>query len=176
MSAGAEALSPSLENYLEAILMIQRDQAAVRAKDIVERLNVSNSSVTGALQSLAAKDLVNYTPYSFVTLTAVGEHAAEEVAARHEALKRFFTYVLGVAPEEADAGACQMEHGLQPTILSKLVKFVAFVESCPRGGADWLDAFRRYCEPSSVPDGCETCISECLQQARQDGRMGEEGQ
>jgi len=48
-------LSASLEDYLEAIYHIVQKKQAARAKDIVQRLRVKNSSVTGAMRALADK-------------------------------------------------------------------------------------------------------------------------
>ena len=143
---GPDELSPSQEDYLEAILLVQRDQSVARARDLVERLGVSSSSVTGALHSLAAKDLINYAPYSYVTLTAEGERAAERIAVRHETLKRFFVDVLGVGAEEADGSACRLEHAIPGNLLDRLTWFVEFISSRPEGGPDWLEEFRSYCD------------------------------
>jgi DtxR family Mn-dependent transcriptional regulator len=54
--------SSSLEDYLEAIYHIVHEKQAARAKDIVERLGVKNSSVTGALRVLSGKGLINDAP------------------------------------------------------------------------------------------------------------------
>src|SRR5215813_4938256 len=103
-------LSASLEDYLKAIFQIIAVKQAARARDISLRLGVSNSSVTGALRTLADRGLVNYAPYDIVTLTALGQSAAKDVVRRQEALRDFFTKVLNVDRETADVGACKMEH------------------------------------------------------------------
>jgi DtxR family transcriptional regulator, Mn-dependent transcriptional regulator len=78
-------LSASLEDYLEAIFHVIEDKQAARAKDIVERLGVHNSSVTQALRALSERGLVNYAPYDLVTLTEAGRTAAAEVVEKHQA-------------------------------------------------------------------------------------------
>ena len=62
-------VSASLEDYLEAIYHTVEAKGAARAKDIVMRLGVHNSSVTQALRSLSEKELINYAPYDVITLT-----------------------------------------------------------------------------------------------------------
>jgi len=79
-----DTLTASLEDYLEAIFHIIAEKQAVRPKDIAKRLKVSNSSVTGALRSLADKELINYAPYDVISLTPSGETAAKDVIRRHE--------------------------------------------------------------------------------------------
>ena len=49
-------LSESLEDYLEAILIMTRDKNSVRPKDIADMLKVTGPSVTVALKSLAQKN------------------------------------------------------------------------------------------------------------------------
>ena len=66
-------LSASLEDYLKAIFRIVAVKQAARAKDISARLSVSNSSVTGALRTLADRGLINYAPYDLITLTPLGQ-------------------------------------------------------------------------------------------------------
>jgi DtxR family Mn-dependent transcriptional regulator len=65
-------LSENLEDYLETILELEKTQKVARVKDIAEMRGVLRGSVTGALKSLAEKGLINYEPYSFITLTRKG--------------------------------------------------------------------------------------------------------
>jgi DtxR family Mn-dependent transcriptional regulator len=132
-------LSASLEDYLEAIYHIVQKKQAARAKDIVHRLGVRNSSVTGAMRALAHKGLINYAPHDVITLTAEGRRVSEGVVRRHEALRDFFVKVLSLEMELADTAACSMEHALPAKILARLTHFVKFVEN--RG--DFLDEFHR---------------------------------
>ena len=87
-------LSASLEDYLEAIFRIVQEKQAARAKDIGKHLEVSRSSVTGALHALADRELINYAPYDVITLTDKGQALAEDVVRRHEVLRDFFVKVL----------------------------------------------------------------------------------
>ena len=74
-----DQLSESMENYLEVILELEKTNKVARAKDIAEKLKIKKGSVTGGLKSLAEKGLINYAPYSFITLTKKGEQQAEEM-------------------------------------------------------------------------------------------------
>ena len=126
MSTG-ENLSASLEDYLEAIFNLSSNGEAARSKDIAESLEVSRASVTGALRSLADKELINYRPYGVVTLTRRGKDVASQVARKHGIIKSFFTEVLGVDSAEAQEAACKTEHALGPTIVGRLLGFMEFV-------------------------------------------------
>ena len=84
----ADELSASMEDYLEAIYHIVSAKQAARAKDIAKRLEVNNSSVTGALRILSEKGYINYAPYDVITLTPKGHKHAEDVVRRIDAVRR----------------------------------------------------------------------------------------
>ncbi len=158
----SEALTASMEDYLEAIYHIVRKKQAARAKDIARRLAVNNSSVTGALRTLSEKGYINYAPYDVITLTPKGHKYAEDVVRRHEALMDFFTKVLCVEAEEASDAACKMEHAVSRTILDRLIRFVEFLEICPRGGESLIQGFRNHCGRDDNFITCRDSLAECL--------------
>jgi len=162
----SDALSASLEDYLEAIYQTVATKRVARAKDIVKRLGVGSSSVTGALHALADRELINYVPYDVVTLTPDGERVAREIVRKHEVLRDFFVKVLGVDPEEAEIGACKMEHAVPRVILERFIEFVEFVEVCPRGGPEWIEAFKYHCRYSTTLGNCEECVEACIEDIR----------
>ena len=159
-----DGLSASLEDYLEAIYHIIREKQAARVKDIAQRLHVRAASVTGALRSLAEKNLVNYAPYEIVTFTKQGEAAALDVVRRHTALKDFFTKVLLVDEATADSAACQMEHCITRPLVNRLIQFAEFVESCPRAGTRWIRGFGYYCDHQAEKENCERCMRTNLEE------------
>ena len=163
------ALSASLEDYLEAIFHIIRDKRAARPKDISKRLEVGSSSVTGALKALAERELVNYAPYDIVTLTPAGERAARDVVHRHESLREFFVKVLAADSELADKAACRMEHAIPPELVDRFISFVEFVEMCPKGEPGLLEGFRTHLEKGCRP----TCFDECLIESSLPVRTGD---
>ena len=124
--AGGEPLSASLEDYLEAILQLERASRVARVSEIAGQLGVSRPSVTGALKQLGARRLVAHAPYGHVTLTAEGSRIAVEVERRHLAIKDFLTCVLGIPDDRAETTACKLEHVLEAEILAY---FVAHAES-----------------------------------------------
>ena len=172
-----QGLSESLEDYLETIFLLIREQAVARSRDIAARLKVSRPSVTGALQALAERALVNYEPYGYVTLTPAGAAAAQKVLRRHEVLKDFLVKVLSIDEPEADANACRMEHAVSKGVVDRLVDFAEFVETCPRAGAKWVHGFGYRCQEAAAdPEkkNCEKCVSQCLDDVRKRIPKGEE--
>ena len=125
-------LTSGLEDYLESIFFLQKEKGFARVKDIATSMGVRAASVTGALQSLAAKNLVNYAPYEYITLTETGESLAKKIAKRHRILKEFFSNFLCI------------EDALRPytyTTISALLKFL----NTPRG-EELQTYFKEYLE------------------------------
>ena len=119
----AEELSASLEDYLETIYHLVQESHVARVKDIAARMKVQMPSVTGAVRALAAKDLVDHDPYSYVTLTPQGEEVAREMVRRHEVLTAFLTDFLGLDPVTAERNACHVEHAIETVVLDRLIEF-----------------------------------------------------
>jgi len=160
-------LSDSLEDYLETILALEKANKVARVKDIADQMGVMPGSVTGALKALAHKALVNYEPYSYITLTEKGKAIALEIARRHEVIKDFLQCVLMLDPQRAEDNACRMEHAMDKTAVDRLIQFIEYVHSCPRAGKDWVEAFvHYYTKENSDADVCEQCLSDCLERYR----------
>ena len=160
-------LSESLEDYLEAILELQREHNVARVKDIAGKLGVISGTVTTALRSLADRGLINYKPYSFITLTPKGEKIAKEVLRRHTVIKDFLQSVLLLEERKAEENACRMEHAMDKIAINRLVQFISYVYKCPRTGEDWISNFNRYFTQNKIAEAqCPECLESCLKRYR----------
>ncbi len=164
MENQSEALTESMENYLEVILELERANKVARVKDIADKLQIQRGSVTGALKILQKRGLINYKPYSFITLSETGKKIAKEITHRHQVIEEFLVEVLRIEPETATATACRMEHAIDEDTLERLVCFIDYLRLCPRAGSDWLASFITYCSSGDIDTGrCRSCIDECKQ-------------
>lgn len=165
-------LSENLEDYLETILRLEKANKVARVKDIAEMRGVLRGSVTGALKSLSEKGLINYEPYSFITLTRKGAAIAGEITRRHRVIKDFLVHVLQLDQETAEDNACRMEHAMDRAAVDRLVAFIDYVDTCPRTDADWLAGFERHRqqEPEDKPN-CKTCLEKSVKR-QQNGQSG----
>ena len=130
----AKEITPTMEDYLEAIGQLERKERVVRVKNIARQLNVKMPSVTEALKALAKDGLIRHEKYGYVELTQKGERVAQEIYSRHQTLFKFLNQILGIDPRTADEDACKMEHTISSTALRKLVEFIKALESSPREG------------------------------------------
>lgn len=124
-----EKLSVSLEDYIEEIYnqILKSGQAKVTA--IAQALNVKKASVTGALNILSDKNLINYAPYSAITLTLEGEKIAKNILKKHEDISKFFVEVLNIPEKEAKETACKMEHIVSERLFRNMNRLTKYVKS-----------------------------------------------
>jgi len=167
MSTESAALSPEMEDYLEAIAALARVSGEARVTDIAEKLSVRKPSVTQALRSLADKGLLHYRPYASPTLTDTGRRIAAGIQHRHDVIKRFLTQVLLVDPDVGEKNACRLEHAMDKEVLGHLMHFMQFVQRCPRGGANWIRGYEYFCDPENETEKCERCMQMALDEYRE---------
>ncbi|MCR6547050.1 metal-dependent transcriptional regulator [Dehalobacterium formicoaceticum] len=117
-------ISNSLEDYLEAILIISEENNLVRITDLARFMKISKPSASEAVKSLVDIGFLRHEKYGPVELTEEGRMRAAEVRKRHRLLKKFLTEVLEVPPAIADQDACLMEHAISADTISQLLKFL----------------------------------------------------
>ena len=109
------------EDYLEAILVLQKKMGMVRSVDIARHLEVTKPSVCHAVATLRDGGFLTMDSDYFLHLTDVGQDVAEQIYEKH----RFFTERLiaaGVDPETAERDACRIEHVISDESFRKLKK------------------------------------------------------
>ena len=102
-------LRASGEDYLEAVLVLQKEKGMVRSVDVARNLGVSKPSVCHAVALLKDGGFLTMDEDFSLRLTDVGREVAEDIYERH----CFFTEQLiaaGVDPKVAEADACRIEH------------------------------------------------------------------
>ena len=102
-------LHRSGEDYLEAILILQKKNGPVRSSDVADFLNVTRPSVSRAISILREDGFILMNGDKTITLTEAGSETAGKVYERHCVLKDWLV-TLGVDPEIAERDACGIEH------------------------------------------------------------------
>lgn len=115
-------VSPSLQDYLKAILNLSEQCPRVRVTDMAELLEVAKPSVHQAVTQLVKAGLVTHERYGPLELTEKGVKAAQNIKDKHKMLVKFFVEVLGVDMETAQSDACLIEHSISPVTMEKLIK------------------------------------------------------
>lgn len=116
-------LTQSLEDYLEAILVLQNKKLEVRSVDVAEQLGFSKPSVHRAVKLLKKHDYITVDNDSLLHLTEAGVETARKIYERH----RFFTEQLeswGIDEKTAEEEACKIEHVVSQESFEKIRRAV----------------------------------------------------
>ena len=93
------------EDYLEAVLVLQKKKDMVRSVDLARHMGFSKPSISHAVGVLKKKGLLTVDADGYLHLTDAGRGVAEKIYERH----LFFTKQLvavGVDQETAERDAC----------------------------------------------------------------------
>lgn len=116
-------LTSSMEDYLEAVLVIQQQKGYVRCVDVAELLEVKKPSVSRAVKELSKKKCLIKKDDGTLSLTEQGQQIARQIYEKHQ----FFTRQLveaGVPQDIAAQDACKLEHVISEISFKKLKEAV----------------------------------------------------
>lgn len=117
-------LSESMEDYLEAIFRLIKENGSARVTDIAEQLGIAASSVNQGLKKLNQEGLIEQEKYGPIKLTKSGVQTAEKINCKHQILYLFLNKTLGVSAETADQDACSIEHALSQESFEKMTDYL----------------------------------------------------
>ena len=112
-------LTSSMEDYLEAVLVLQQQKGYVRCVDVAELLDVKKPSVSRAVKELSKKKCMIKKDDGTLSLTEQGQQIYE----KHQ----FFTKRLveaGVPQDIAAQDACKLEYVISEISFKKLKEAV----------------------------------------------------
>ena len=121
------AITATIEDYLERILILSEEDGHARVTEIANLLGISKASVTEMIAKLKLNGFVDFEKYGTITLTEKGRKVAIEVKERHDILKSFLV-LIGVNEENASNDCCVMEHNLSKETTDKLKVFIEFLQ------------------------------------------------
>ena len=107
------------EDYLKAILVLQRKQGVVHSIDVARYLGLSKPSVSRAVSLLKKDGYLTMDKEYALNMTTEGRELAEKIYERH----CFFTRQLksiGVDTTTAEEDACRLEHAISDISFQKL--------------------------------------------------------
>ncbi len=111
------------EDYLEAILIIQKKNGDVRSIDIARHFGITKPSVTYTTKRLKEKGYIIMDKDNYIYITESGMKIAEKILARHKTLTDLFVR-LGVPEDIAEEDACKIEHDISTETFDALCRHI----------------------------------------------------
>ncbi len=127
-------VSPTLEEYLEAIYKLERKNGAAKTSELAKMLNVALGTITNTIESMEKQNLIKHKPYKGVNLTRKGRRIAIDVIRRHRLSERLLTDILKIDWSKAHNIACKLEHAISDRdIIRRLDEVLGKPKTCPHG-------------------------------------------
>lgn len=117
----------SIEDYLEAVLVIQQQNGHCRSVDVANRLGFTKASVSVAVANLSRMDYLHKLANGDLVLTDAGRQYAASVLDKHRLLTSALER-LGVPGDIAEADACKIEHDISEQTFDRLREWYARCE------------------------------------------------
>ncbi len=112
-------LSSSIEDYIEAIYIIESTGESARSVDIANRLGVSKPAVNKAMNELLKLGYIEKERYGSITLTEKGKKIGKKVYGIHVTIRDFLIQI-GVSEKTADIDCCLIEHVISEETLNAI--------------------------------------------------------
>ncbi len=109
----------SAEDYLERILILQKEGNIVKSIDIALSMNYSKPSISRAMKNLRENGYIEINSSGAIILTDKGLAIAEKMYERHTLLATYFIS-LGVSQKTAFIDACKLEHDMSDETFNAL--------------------------------------------------------
>lgn len=101
----------SQEDFVEALLMLERKGEPLETTRVAKLLGISKPAVHQMGDSMIDRGLIERVDYGDMSLTEKGRTLAEEILNRHETLKAYLIK-LGVNEKIAEEDCCRIEHSI----------------------------------------------------------------
>jgi len=139
--------TPTIEDYLAIIYVMEQDKDEVIAARLAESLEVTRSTVTVTLQRMERDGWIALEQGKYIRLTDAGCEAARSVIRRHMLTEWMLARMLHIPWSRIHAEADQIEHSISEEIETQMRTNLDDPQFCPHGNplpgyeyiaADWL--------------------------------------
>ena len=127
----SERISPTIQDYLSILYILERDGEPVVGARLAELLGVSPPTVTNTLKRMARDGLVTSDPAQGTHLTKAGWQAARTVVRRHMLAEWMLARLLAWSKTHGEAH--EIEHAISQEVEAALIKEFGHPEVCPHG-------------------------------------------
>ncbi len=128
-----EPLSATVEEYLETVYNMSMEDEVVIGARLAEKFRVAPPTVTEMLKRLVRDGYIAMDNKRQVTLTEVGNQAAEAVLRRHRLTERFLVDMLGMQWHQVHEEACRLEHFISGAVEARVITALNNPTTCPHG-------------------------------------------
>jgi len=127
------ALSPAIEEYLQAVYTLADEGGQVIGARLAEFLRISPAAVSEMVHRLERDGLLRLDERREVRLTERGLEAASSIVRRHRLAERMLVDLLGYEWWKTHEEAERIEHAMSREMEERLVRVLGDPQTCPHG-------------------------------------------
>ncbi len=126
-----EKISATIEDYLQAIFVLERDGEPVNGVRLADLLGVTPPTVTNTLKRMARDGLITIDASHIPHLTGAGREAASSVLRKHHLAELMLNHMLAWSKLHKEAH--ELEHAISSEVEAALLEELENPELCPHG-------------------------------------------
>ena len=123
-------LTATMEDYLEMVYRLSRENGYTRMHELADALNVHAPAATRMVQRLAELGLIKYQKYGVLALEEAGREIGASLYARHQTVEDFLK-ILGVKEENLLEETEKVEHTISADTLQCILTFLEYCQTNP---------------------------------------------
>jgi len=125
--------TPTVEDYLGVIYILERDGEAIISSRLAKWLDVSAPTVTATVKRMVRDGWIQVEEQKEIQLTPAGREAAQSLLRRHMLSEVLLNRVLGVPWSQVHQEADEMEHTISPETMERMLAHLDDPRTCPHG-------------------------------------------
>lgn len=152
--------TPTIEDYLAVIYVLERDGGEVIAARLADAFDVSAPTVTVTVKRMERDGWIAAEPGKAIRLTEKGLEAARSVIRRHMLTEWMLARMLKVPWSRVHAEADQIEHTISDQIETQLRSNLDDPQTCPHGNPlpGYEHIAREWIPLTAIPAGTKVTI------------------
>jgi len=159
-SEDASRPTPTIEDYLMTMHVMERDFGEIVAARLAEMMGVSPATVAVTIKRMERDEWVSSKSRGDVHLTETGREAAHSVIRRHMLTEWLLVKIFQIPIYETHDEAHHIEHAISPKLEERMRDFLGDPKLCPHGNPfpghehltkDWIPLIK-------LPVGSETVV------------------
>lgn len=131
------AVTPRLEDYLEALFFLETSGNKQTVTALAENLKLTKGTIATVVKKMAEQELVFHESYGAIRLTEKGRKIGWQVYMKHKRLTSFFHDFLGQDADRSEEIACLIEHHLDGAAANRFFNLVEFLQRAQSEKRDW---------------------------------------
>jgi DtxR family Mn-dependent transcriptional regulator len=133
LHGNTSSTSPTQEDYVRAIYLLELAGEDVGVISIAKRLGLSKSTVSERIKELTTAGLTTAEPYSPISLTARGVQLGKKMTYKHRLIEVFLYKILKLPKDKIHDEAERLEHAFSDEAIEYLATFLKHPTRDPHG-------------------------------------------